>query len=197
MFSMYSVSLSINQHELNSSLSPLHSQFQARNKNLQRLKADSSTLLQISFPRFFFFFEKNLVSSIKISTLYINMQLLILLKTWPTGLLSSMGEVEERVLPVLCWEGPVLLRVQHGNIDLVSFLLPPGAMSCENQTTSYLKIKITFVLINFNFEAFNPEPRTHYFLVLFLDDIKYLVDAYDISSSTERIQLKYFSALNL
>ena len=187
MFSMYLVSLSINQHELNSSLSPLHSQLQARNKNLQRLKADSSTLLQISFPLFFFLKKKKkLVASIKISTLYINMQLLILLKTWPTGLLSSMSEVEERVLPVLCWEGPVLLRVQHGNIDLVSFLLPPGAMSCENQTTSYLKIKITFVLINFNFEAFNPEPRTHYFLVCFLDDIKYLVDAYDIFSNTEK-----------
>ena len=57
------------------------------------------------------------------------MQLLILLKTWPIGLLPSMGEVEERLLPVLCWEDPVLLRIQHGNLDLVSFLLPPGTMS--------------------------------------------------------------------
>ena len=58
-------------------------------------------------------------------------------------------------------------------------------------------MKTTFVLINFDFEAFNPEPRTHYFLVHFLDDIKYLVDADDISSNTETIQLKYCSALNL
>ena len=65
-----------------------------------------------------------------------------------------------------------------------------------SETASYLKIKTTFVLINFDFEAFNPEPRTHYFLVHFLYDIKYLVDAYDMSSNTESIQLKYYSALN-
>ena len=55
----------------------------------------------------------------------------------------------------------------------------------------------TFVLINFDFEAFNPEPNTQFFLVQLLDDIKHLVDAYDISSNIETMQLKYCSALNL
>ena len=43
----------------------------------------------------------------------------------------------------------------------------------------------TFVLIDFDFEAFNPELSTQFFLVLVMDDIKYLVDAYDIFSNTE------------
>ena len=46
-------------------------------------------------------------------------------------------------------------------------------------------IKTSFVFINFDFEAFNPEPRTQFFLVYLLDDKKYLADAYDISSNTE------------
>ena len=46
-------------------------------------------------------------------------------------------------------------------------------------------MKTTFVLINFDFEAFNPEPRTQFFLVQLLDAIKHLVDAYDISPNTE------------
>ena len=58
MFSMHSVSFKINQHELNSSLSPLHSQLQARNKNLQRLKADSSTSLWRFHSQSFFWGKK-------------------------------------------------------------------------------------------------------------------------------------------
>ena len=59
--------------------------------------------------------EKKLVANIKISILYINIQ--------PA---FHMVEVEERLLPVV---RPVLPRVQHDNLVLVSFLLPPGAMS--------------------------------------------------------------------
>ena len=88
MFSMHSVSLSINQHELNSSLSPLHSQIWVRNKNPQRLKADSSTLLWRFHCHCFYFilFFNKLVANIKISTLYINIQLLTSLENmgnWP------------------------------------------------------------------------------------------------------------------
>ena len=54
-----------------------------------------------------------------------------------------------------------------------------------------------FVLINFDFEAFNPEPSTQFFLVQLLDSIKYFVDAYDISSNIETMQLKYYSVLNI
>ena len=92
-----------------------------------------------------------------------------------------MVEVEERLLPVV---RPVLPQDQHGHLDLLSFIFPLGPMSLLELDCS-LKIKTTFVLINFDFEVFNPEPSTLLFLVCLLDDIKYLVDAYDMSSNTE------------
>ena len=64
------------------------------------------------------------------------------------------------------------------------------------KTTKPLSLKL-FALYLEHFLAVVPEPSTQFFLVCLLDDIKYLVDAYDISSNTETVQLKYFSALNL
>ena len=46
-------------------------------------------------------------------------------------------------------------------------------------------MKTTFVLIHFDFEAFNPELSTQFFLVCLLDDITYLVVEYDVFSNTE------------
>ena len=45
--------------------------------------------------------------------------------------------------------------------------------------------------------AFNPEPSTQFLLVCLLDDVKRLVDVYDISSNTEAMPLKYCSVLIL
>ena len=77
--------------------------------------------MEISFP-LFFWGKKILVVNIKISGLYINIQTSDAFE----NMLSSMGEVEERLLPVV---RPGLSRVQHGHLVLVSYFLPPGALS--------------------------------------------------------------------
>ena len=69
--------------------------------------------MEISCP-LFFKGKKKLVANIKISILYINIQ--------PA---FHMVEVEERLLPVV---RPVLPRVQHGHLVLVSYLLSPGVV---------------------------------------------------------------------
>ena len=84
--------------------------------------------MEISFPLFFVclsvcsvFWGKNLVANVKISRWYTNIQTSDSLETWLTGLLSSMVEMYERLLPGV--------RIQDGHLVLLSFLLPPGSMS--------------------------------------------------------------------